>query len=264
MPRKKVDCVCKKCGIVYKGFKDSKYCSKSCYESTRGHSITRLCAYCMKPFDTWTSRVGNFCSNKCSNQSRTKTSFEIFERYIEKTDTCWNYKLVNTRTGYGYFFSTIDSKRRTIRAHRFSYEYFKGEIPEGLHVCHSCDNRKCVNPNHLFLGTHQDNMDDMYNKNRHYHKLNEDDKNEIKKLVLQGMMVKDIAEQFNVSTGPVSKIKKELGIKTESPRNSKNKKVNVEKLKKLLADGKSVNEIAEIFNCRFQTVYKWINKYNLR
>jgi hypothetical protein len=64
--------------------------------------------------------------------------------------------------GYGQF--RLNNK--TNGAHRIAYEITKGVIPEGLHILHSCDNRKCVNPEHLSTGTPQDNMTDMVNKNR--------------------------------------------------------------------------------------------------
>jgi hypothetical protein len=79
---------------------------------------------------------------------------------------CWLWTGEKTTTGYGRLEVKRNKKdgRIRIRAHRLSYEVFKGNIEDGLLVCHSCDIKLCINPEHLWLGTHQENMEDAYKK----------------------------------------------------------------------------------------------------
>lgn len=81
---------------------------------------------------------------------------------VTKTDTCWLWNGDKSKFGHGRFL--YDNLR--VNAHRYSYETFVGPIPEGLLVCHKCDVPACVNPDHLFLGTQKDNIQDCVKKGR--------------------------------------------------------------------------------------------------
>jgi hypothetical protein len=89
---------------------------------------------------------------------------ERFWRYVDKTEDCWLWTGAKTHGGYG----VLNSGRGNsiVRAHRLSWEIHNGPIPEGMDMCHTCDNPSCVNPSHLFLGTPHDNAVDMIAKGR--------------------------------------------------------------------------------------------------
>ena len=81
---------------------------------------------------------------------------------LDSSTSCWLWTGCCSSNGYGRII--IDYK--TVGAHRAAYLAYVGHIPRGLFVLHRCDVKSCVNPEHLFLGTHQDNMTDMANKHR--------------------------------------------------------------------------------------------------
>lgn len=126
------------------------------------------------------------------------------KRFLNKIELipfhgCWEWS-ASTYNGYGKF----RYKNHTIKAHRFSYMVFNGEIPKGLCVLHKCDNRACVNPKHLFIGTYSDNNMDKAKKNRQPKKLNVEQIKKIRKLNLSS---RKIAAMFNVTKKTILDIK---------------------------------------------------------
>lgn len=107
-----------------------------------------------------------------------------------------------SHNGYG----RMTFKRKKLLTHRIAYEAYKGPVPEGMQVMHSCDNRRCCNPDHLSVGRGQDNTNDRKAKDRLGFKLSTADVLEIKRLCQAGMSQTAVGKRFGVLQSQVSRI----------------------------------------------------------
>lgn len=133
--------------------------------------------------------------------------------YTANQNMCWNWTGWKNNLGYGHLSIMYGDKYIKIKAHRLSYYIHYKVDPIGLLVRHKCDNPQCVNPNHLELGTQQDNVDDMKKRGRmavgekySKSKRTEAEVLEIRSLFTNGMSRKDIAEKFNIPRSSVTSL----------------------------------------------------------
>lgn len=157
-----------------------------------------------------------------------KTMEERFWSYVLRGDGCWEWTGHRSSRGYGGF-SLGKKHEGNESAHRVSWRLANGPIPEGMLVCHHCDNRACVRPDHLFLGTHDDNMRDMREKGRgtsgdrhwkrkypwmvkrgeksHLSKLSDADAAEIVRAYFaRESTVNELARRFGIATSTVQRL----------------------------------------------------------
>lgn len=131
-----------------------------------------------------------------------------FESKFSKHESgCWLWNAACRTSGYGVF----SYKGKPVTASRVSYILYYGIDPGDLFVCHKCDNPKCVNPDHLFLGTNKDNVEDRKNKNRptgRYSVLSEEDAERILKMINSGdyKSLREIARIVNVSRSTICRL----------------------------------------------------------
>jgi hypothetical protein len=138
-----------------------------------------------------------------------------FWSHVKNTDTCWWWTAAILKTGYGRFSLGVG---KAVSAHRYAYEISYGPIPDGLCVCHRCDNKSCVRPSHLFLGTRLDNMQDMIRKGRQIvgvrrrglepvnAKLTSRDVLDIRKRFTDGESSKSIAAEYPIHVSYIRQI----------------------------------------------------------
>ena len=134
-------------------------------------------------------------------------------------DSCWPWRGQMSRSGYGKFAARWDGDRHFMRAHRVMWALEFGDIPDGMFVCHRCDNRSCVNPRHLFLGSPADNSSDMAAKGRvsrvgpanpargeqcHKAKLTVSDVSRMRDLAAAGRTHESLAQEFGLTQGAAS------------------------------------------------------------
>lgn len=147
----------------------------------------------------------------------TTRNLPLIERFMLGVDKrggaeCWQWTKSISRSGYGQI--RVDG--RSLQTHRLSYELCVGSIPDGMFVCHQCDNRACVNPGHLFLGTAGDNNADRHAKGRsrgarHFGETNPSSKltaEKVREIRSCDGTQKEIAERFGIVFQTVSDIRR--------------------------------------------------------
>ena len=144
------------------------------------------------------------------------------DRFLDKVDKdtttgCWEWTGCTASGGYGTIRRKVGHKEwKMVKAHRVSYELYKGSIGE-FYVCHNCDNPKCVNPEHLFLGTAKDNTQDMMSKGRHKYGYRRNSKHK--------WLSQEIANSIRKEKGTMKQIAEKFGTSAQQVRSIKNNQI---------------------------------------
>lgn len=205
---------------------------------------------------------------------------KINEIKIVTPSGCWECNFKPKSNGY----VAIGIKGSVKSAHRAAYEVFVGEIPNGLLACHKCDNRKCFNPEHIFIGTYKDNMQDASLKKRTLHgfknkmaRLSPEDFVKLRELRLSGLSYRKCANRLGISTcaawkflvGDSYKYDQDHLGEFKCPEYNKHTKLTAEIVRSLynmVLSGKSQTEAGKAFGLCSRTVFsafetkKWIRE----
>ena len=164
-----------------------------------------------------------------------KITLARFFSKFQKSEGCWNWQGSKNDAGYGLLGHKY--------AHRMAWQISNNQlIPKKMVICHHCDNPSCVNPNHLFIGTQKDNMQDMIKKNRQIKKDNNGEKNP--------MFGKSHSIEAKIK---MSKAKKDKYVGSNHPRATITEET-VKKIKQMRQDGLTRKHISEQLNVSFHVV----------
>ena len=188
--------------------------------------IEKPCLFCGKLLLTSPRFIvagrGKYCNSVCFHATITKTPLEILWEHVSKTDGCWEWIGRRNKKGYGLATNSgrLLCSGNVVKAHRLSWFIHNGPIPEGMLVLHRCDNPPCVRPDHLFLGTHQDNLLDSMSKGRRMpnkgelngrSKLCTDDIPAIRELINSGISRREISRKYGVNESTIRRIARNRG-----------------------------------------------------
>lgn len=194
---------------------------------------------------------------------------------------CWEWQGSVNREGlpYGRFYL---SKTKVCRAHRFAYVIQNGSIPSDLMVCHSCDNPRCCNPAHLWLGTNQDNVDDCRAKNRQSgsadaarharrfkkhgpaHRQASLTPEMVREIRSSPLRVSDLAKKFGVSKHVISRCRKGQTYPEWSlERPTQERPSNEAEIAQAIASGMSLAETRKRFGVSINTIHRACKKQGL-
>jgi len=185
--------------------------------------VKMFCLFCHKEIPV-EKKKAKFCDRKCMSMSFRSDPVKDFHSLYSVSDNgCWEWTGLIMTCGYGR--TTLNGNH--IKAHRLSYTLFNGKIPEGMFVCHKCDNRRCINPDHLFVGTAKDNNADMISKKRNVVLSGEDvvnsklKENDVIEIFLSKLDHREIALKYGITRENVGAIKRKKTWKKVTDRISK-------------------------------------------
>lgn len=206
MPMRYGKSICETCGKQFEWARGSnainpRFCCRKCWHKTNAPRMVNF-------------NEQRFQYKKATENEKIERKKILFNKKVIIKDGCWDWKGNFAKNGYAILHVYHNGKICTKSAHRVSFEIHKGSIPNGMNICHRCDNKRCTNPDHLWLGTTQNNIDDKVRKgrqnvgeNRYNSKFKDDDIREIRKMLKLGVSGANLARKYNVSRTVITYIK---------------------------------------------------------